>query len=63
MAGNAREHVKNKGFWDGGAKSHGKNDQSGGRASGVPGSGLPSKVGLNVDLEFPDTEGRQEPKN
>jgi len=62
MAGNGRENVRNKGFWDGGGKSHGKNDQSGGRASGEPGTSIPSKVGFNVDLEFPDTEERQEPK-
>jgi len=62
MGGNARENVKDKGFWDGGTSRHGRNDQSGGRASGAPGSGLPSRVGVNVDLEFPDTEERQEPK-
>lgn len=63
MSGNARENVKNKGFWDGGARAHGGNGQSGGRASGVPGKRVPSTVGWRVDLEFPKTEERQEPKN
>ena len=63
MSGNARENVKNKGFWDGGAKAHAANGQSGGRASGSPGKRTPSKTGSRVDLEFPDTEQRQEPKN
>jgi hypothetical protein len=62
MSGNARENVKNKGFWDGGAKAHAANGQSGGRASGYPGRRTPSNAGLRVDLEFPDTEERQEPK-
>ena len=63
MSGNARENVKNKGFWDGGAKSHAGNGQSGGRTSGFPGKRTPSKTGSRVDLEFPETEERQEPKN
>jgi hypothetical protein len=61
--GTAREHVKNKGFWDGGSKSHAGNGQSGGRASGYPGTRLPSTSGVRVDLEFPNTDQRQEPKN
>ena len=63
MAGNARENVKDKGFWDGGAEAHAGNGQSGGRASGFPGQRLPSTAGFRVDLEFPLTEQRQEPKN
>jgi hypothetical protein len=62
MAGNARENVKNKGFWDGGASAHGTNGESGGRASGSPGRRTPSKIGFQVDLEFPNTEERKEPK-
>jgi len=62
MSGNARENVRDKGFWDGGAKAHAANGQSGGRASGYPGRRTPSIAGLRVDLEFPDTEERQEPK-
>ena len=62
MSGNARENVKDKGFWDGGAKAHAANGQSGGRASGYPGRRTPSTTGFRVDLEFPDTEERQEPK-
>lgn len=62
MAGSTRENVKDKGFWDGGAKSHSSNGQSGGRASGYPGSKTPSTTGVRVDLEFPETEQRQERK-
>jgi hypothetical protein len=62
MSGNARENVKNKGFWDGGSKAHTANGQSGGRASGYPGRRTPSTTGFRVDLEFPNTEERQEPK-
>ena len=62
MSGNARENVKDKGFWDGGSKAHTANGQSGGRASGYPGRRTPSTNGFRVDLEFPDTEERQEPK-
>jgi hypothetical protein len=62
MAGYARENVKGKGFWDGGASSHGTNGESGGRASGYPGRRTPSNTGLRIDLEFPKTAVRQEPK-
>jgi len=62
MAGNARENVKDKGFWDGGAKSRSSNGESGGRASGFPEDRTPSTTGVRVDLEFPNTEERQEPK-
>jgi hypothetical protein len=62
MAGYARENGKGKGFWDGGATAHGTNGESGGRASGYPGRRTPSKTGLRVDLEFPKTTERQEPK-
>ena len=54
MAGNPRDHVKGKGFWDGGSAAHGQNGQSAGRKSGFPGPRTPSKVGLRTDLEFPE---------
>ncbi len=54
MGGNPREHVKGKGFWDGGAAGRGENGQSAGRPSGFPGSRSPSRVGHRSDLEFPD---------
>ena len=54
MAGNPREHVQGKGFWDGGAGPQGSNGQSGGHTSGFPGRRMPKKrVGLRTDLEFP----------
>ena len=56
MAGNPREHVKGRGFWDGGSKGHTANGQTGGRPSGFPGERKPSRVGLRTDLEFPTTE-------
>ena len=54
MAGNPREHVKGKGFWDGGAKVRSENGQSAGRPSGFPGERKPSRVGINTDIEFPE---------
>ena len=54
MAGNPREHGKDKGFWDGGAAGYGGNGESGGRPSGFPGRRMPSRVGVRTDLEFPD---------
>lgn len=56
MAGNPREHVKDKGFWDGGASGHGTNKESAGRASGLPGRRKPGRVGVTTDLEFPPEE-------
>jgi hypothetical protein len=53
MAGNPREHVKDKGFWDGGTPGHAKNDQGAGRADGFPGSRKPNRVGVRTDIEFP----------
>jgi hypothetical protein len=55
MGGNPREHVRDKGFWDGGTAGHGMNDQSGGRSSGYPGVRVPSRTGVRTDLEFPLT--------
>ena len=53
MAGNPRENIKDKGFWDGGAPGHGRNDQGSGRAGGYPGSRKPQRVGIKTDIEFP----------
>lgn len=54
MGGNPREHVKDKGFWDGGAAAHGTNKESGGKTSGAPGTRRPSRAGVRTDLEFPN---------
>ena len=64
MAGNPRENVKSRGFWDGGAMGHGTNKESGGKASGLPGTRKPHRVGVNTDIEFPPTDpaAPQEPK-
>ncbi len=56
MAGNPREHVQGKGFWDGGAPGQAGNDQTAGRPSGFPGSRKPSRVGIRTDIEFPKVE-------
>ncbi len=53
MAGNPREIVKDKGFWDGGAKGHGNNKEASGRPSGLPGRRKPNRAGVKTDLEFP----------
>lgn len=64
MAGNPREHVKNKGFWDGGAPGHVSDAQHAGRTSGVPGTRKPGRVGIRTDLEFPagDAAKKSEPE-
>ena len=54
MGGNPREHVKDKGFWDGGTASHGKNSEGAGRTSSYPGTRKPKKVGVRTDMEFPE---------
>ena len=54
MAGNPRENVKDKGFWDGGAAGNGKNGETAGRPSGLPGSRKPKRTGVRTDMEFPD---------
>jgi hypothetical protein len=56
MAGNPREHVTGKGFWDGGSNGHSVNSQTAGRPSGFPGRRIPSRVGVKTDIEFPSTE-------
>ncbi len=61
MAGNPRENVKGKGFWDGGASGHGTNKESGGRPSGFPGRRTSKKAGLKTDLEFPKGDQNPEP--
>lgn len=61
MAGNPRENVKGKGFWDGGAAGHGTDNQSAGRPSGFPGRRTPRRVGVRTDLEYPPpADERQE---
>lgn len=62
MAGNPRENVKDKGFWDGGGAGHGSNRESGGKVNGFPGRRTPKRVGVRTDLEFPDNRGTEEPK-
>lgn len=61
MSDNPREHVKDKGFWDGGASGHGTNKESAGRANGYPGKRSPSRIGYRTDVEFP-TERPETPK-
>ena len=56
MAGNPREHVKNKGFWDGGTPGHVNDAQNAGRTSGFPGLRKMKRVGVRTDLEFPAAE-------
>ena len=56
MAGNPRENVKGKGFWDGGSKGQSANSQSAGRESGFPGRRAPSCTGVKTDIEFPTNE-------
>jgi hypothetical protein len=63
MAGNPREHVKDKGFWDGGATGHDTNKESSGRASGLPGTRKPRRIGINTDIEFPpENPAQSQPK-
>ncbi|HEX7150061.1 MAG TPA: hypothetical protein VF618_01140 [Thermoanaerobaculia bacterium] len=56
MSGNPREHVKDKGFWDGGNAGHGTNKESAGRTSGLPGKRKNDRVGVRTDVEFPPEE-------
>jgi hypothetical protein len=60
MAGNPRENVKDKGFWDGGDAVHGMNRESGGRAGGFPGMRKPTVAGVKTDLEYPEPESSGE---
>lgn len=61
MSDNPREHVKDKGFWDGGAEGHGLNKEASGRASGYPGKRSRSRIGSRTDVEFP-AESEEAPK-
>jgi hypothetical protein len=56
MSGNPREHVKDKGFWDGGATGQSGNGETAGRPSGSPGVRKPGRVGVNTDIDFPPPE-------
>ena len=54
MAGNPREHVKDKGFWDGGAPAHSNDGQTAGRPTGFPRTRKPGKrAGIKTDIDFP----------
>ncbi|HUR82667.1 MAG TPA: hypothetical protein VM733_18040 [Thermoanaerobaculia bacterium] len=59
MAGNPREHVKDKGFWDGGAPGQSSDDQGAGRTSGVPRTRGGKRTGVRTDIEFPKEEPRE----
>jgi len=54
MAGTPREHVSDKGFWDGGSAGSDKNGETAGRTSGFPGLRKPSRAGIRTDIEFPE---------
>lgn len=60
MAGNPREHVKDKGFWDGGAPGQMSDGQSAGRTSGAPSSRQPKRVGIRTDIEFPPEDATEQ---
>lgn len=53
MAGNPREHVKDRGFWDGGTPGHIGDGEASGRPNGYPGSRRPTRDGIQTDIEFP----------
>lgn len=53
MAGNPRENVRDKGFWEGGKSATAENAQTAGRPSGFPGTRKPKRAGIRTDLEFP----------
>jgi hypothetical protein len=59
MGGNPREHVKDKGFWDGGAPGHSKSGETSGRAGGYPGTRKPTRVGIRTDIEFPEPDKKE----
>lgn len=64
MAGNPREHVRDKGFWDGGAPGQSSNGQTAGRPSGYPGRRSSQRTGIKIDIDFPqdDPAQKHEPK-
>ena len=53
MAGNPRENIGDKGFWDGGGAAHGRDSEASGRPSGFPGRRKPNRIGIRTDLEYP----------
>ena len=61
MAGNPRENVKDKGFWEGGSPAHSENGQTGGRPSGFPGQRVPGRVGVWTDVDFPPEDESEDP--
>ena len=62
MAGNPRENIKGKGFWDGGVPGSSKSGETSGRAGGFPGTRKPKRAGIRTDLEFPAEEaGEKKP--
>jgi hypothetical protein len=54
MAGTPREHIKDKGFWDGGSGGSDRNGETAGRSSGFPGMRKPTRAGIRTDIEFPE---------
>ncbi len=60
MAGNPRENVRGKGFWDGGVNGHSVNSQSAGRPSGFPGRRTKTRLGVRTDIEFPSDRTESE---
>lgn len=56
MGGYPREHVKDKGFWDGGTASHAKSSEGAGRTSSYPGTRKPKRTGIRTDMEFPEKD-------
>jgi hypothetical protein len=58
MPENPRGKAENKGFWEGGTTSHGKNTEASGRRSSFPGSRKPARRGIKTDLEFPPEPDR-----
>lgn len=53
MAGNPRENIQDKGFWDGGAPAHNADGQSAGRPSGFPGVRKPGRAGIRTSIDAP----------
>lgn len=62
MAGTPREHVKDKGFWDGGTAGNDSNKETAGRTSGFPGMRKPTRLGIRSDIEFPEEMPDQKTK-
>lgn len=63
MAGNPREHVKDKGFWDGGSAGQERNSETAGRPSGFPGVRKTSRTGTRTDIEFPEQVPPRKPSS